>query len=581
MEQWLAKINKLTAWQAALIIVVVGFAVHFTGLTSPFKDDDQTQIVNNTPVHSITNIRYFFEGGTFDFGQGLSSHLSGVYYRPLMTTIFSLLYTLFGPHTFPFHLLQLFLCIGSACLIYLFLRYSFQPLLALVLSLVFLVHPINSQVAFAIPTMQDALFLFFGLLAMWLLPRFKTTRSLIGVAVCLFLSLLSKESGVFFVLIAAVYLFWFDRKRLLPFAGITTLPAILWLILKVHAVGLGTNPNNAPIDRVSLASRLFTMPSEGLFYVTKLVFPWKLATGYYWVYTNFSVRHVLLPLLADIIILSLVATVTLVLRQRVSRAMYYTYLFFGVWTALGLITHLQLMPLDMTACETWFCFPMVGVIGMIGVVLVAFQTHLQPSWFLVIAVLVIGVLGFRTAIRGLDWENKTVIAYKDISASPENYAAYSDVARILVLQGRYKEAEGYALHSVNILPTYVNNYNLGGILTKLGDYHGAIRAYNHSLEYLSLSLTYENLAELYVVYGDPTTDSRLFTTALARYPGDSKLLMYLAIIEDEYNDNADAKTYISRAASYGQVPQVLYDNIMNNKSYTLNLYDLGETVKIK
>jgi hypothetical protein len=61
----LARLNRIKTWQAAIIIAVIGFAVFFTGLASPFQGDDLLQIVNNVPVHSIKNIKLFFEGGTF------------------------------------------------------------------------------------------------------------------------------------------------------------------------------------------------------------------------------------------------------------------------------------------------------------------------------------------------------------------------------------------------------------------------------------------------------------------------------------------------------------------------------------
>src|ERR1700689_4546623 len=124
----LAKINKISPTQAAIIIIVVGFAVFFTGLHNPFLGDDISQIVNNVPVHSIRNIKTFFEGGTFYNGQGT---LVGSYYRPMMTTVFALIFTLFGAHVLAFHLVQLLLYIGSAILLYLFLKYSFRPIMAL------------------------------------------------------------------------------------------------------------------------------------------------------------------------------------------------------------------------------------------------------------------------------------------------------------------------------------------------------------------------------------------------------------------------------------------------------------------
>jgi hypothetical protein len=151
------KINKLSNWQAAFIIAVLGLAVFWTGLTNPFQGDDLGQIVNSIPAHSINNVKLFFEGSTFYNGQGLAP-LSGTYYRPLMVTFYALIYSVFGNHPFFFHLFQLLLAIGSTIILYLFFKFSFKPVLALFLSLIFLIHPIDSQVVFSIPNLQDALF---------------------------------------------------------------------------------------------------------------------------------------------------------------------------------------------------------------------------------------------------------------------------------------------------------------------------------------------------------------------------------------------------------------------------------------
>jgi 4-amino-4-deoxy-L-arabinose transferase-like glycosyltransferase len=162
----LAKINRLRHWHVAIIITVIGFAAYVSGLRNQFQGDDIVQIVNSIPVHSIAHIKLLFQGGTFYNGNGLS-RLSGIYYRPLMLVVYALIYTLFGPHAFYFHLAQLVICIGSAFLLYLILGYSFNKLLSVTLALVFLVDPLNSQVVYAIPSLQDALFVFFGLLGFY------------------------------------------------------------------------------------------------------------------------------------------------------------------------------------------------------------------------------------------------------------------------------------------------------------------------------------------------------------------------------------------------------------------------------
>ena len=68
----LAKINKLSNRQVALVVAIVGLVVFCTGLLNPFQGDDILQIVKNVPVDSLTNIKLFFDGGTLYNGGGLA-----------------------------------------------------------------------------------------------------------------------------------------------------------------------------------------------------------------------------------------------------------------------------------------------------------------------------------------------------------------------------------------------------------------------------------------------------------------------------------------------------------------------------
>lgn len=565
----------------ALIILLVGFAVFYPGLKGSFEGDDFPQIVNNVPVHSISHIKIFFEGSTFYNGDGLAP-LSGAYYRPLMTTTFSLIYTLFGAQVLYFHLFQLLVCMGSAFLLYLFFRYSFNIGLSLFLALVFLVHPLNSQVVFAIPSMQDALFFFFGILALWLLVRFRSVKSLGLVALSLFLCLLSKETAVVFIVMALLYLFWWDRKRLIPFIGIMVLPVALWLTLKINALGLlGTNPNNAPIDRLNLAERLMTAPSILFSYITKFVFPWKLASAYYWTYPHFSIRHVLLPLIIDLLVIVIAVYGALVIRRRSTKAQYYTYLFFAAWAVLGLLTTLQVIPVDMTACETWFYFPMAGVLGMIGVAFTALRLRINPYWIAAIALVLLVALGIRTGLRGHDWRNQYTLAYKDVSASKDNYIAYNIIAAGLNSRGNFKQGKLNAQRSIAIFPTFSNYNNLGVSDEGLHTFAAAQAAFKQGLRYGDYNLLYDNLAELTLLYGSIHDNEQFLLNELEMHPHDSTLWMYLAIQEYKDNDNSKAKIAISNAATYGHVPPFIYSAVVNNQPLTIEITNLGLKVTVQ
>ena len=579
------KINKITNRQVAIIFAALGLVVFFTGLSSPFQGDDFTQIVNNIPVHSISHIRLFFEGGTQYAGNGLTP-LSGIYYRPLLSTVYSLLYSLFGAHTIAFHLFQLALYISSAFLLYLIFKFSFKTPLSLFLALIFLVHPLNSQVAFSISSMQEVLFFFFGILGMWLLLSKSTNKGLITVVACFLLSLLSKETAIVFVLVAAVYLFWFNRERLTRFIYYMAGPLAIYLVLKLNALGIHGRSHVGPIDNLNVYGRLLDMPSIFLFYITKFIFPWKLATGYYWTHPSFSVSYFLLPLVIDIAIIGAFVYLGLKINKKLKKTQFYTYLFFAIWAAIGMLPNLQIIPLGLTVSESWFYFTMAGLLGMLGVIYLAYPIRhfkgVKREWIIVLCIVLIGALGVRTAVRGHDWDNIIGLAYKDAAASPSDYSADNIVASSLIVQGKYNESQTYTMKSINTYPEFYNYYTLGVSSGFLGNYSAASKAYTKSLTYSSDNeLVFDNLGELTLVHGTASGDYLFLTGALKIYPKDSTLWMYLSILEYRLGFPTTAKAAITNAIKTGEVPQFIYNGIVNQKHFTITLTDLNTKVKVQ
>src|SRR5205823_5660731 len=122
-----------------------------------------------------------------------------------VNTIFSLFYSFSGANYFLFHSFQIIFHIINACLLFLFLKHFFRKQIALILSLIFLVHPINSEVALYVSDTQEVLFFLFGVLALWKLKHLKSKKYLIFIAISLLLSLFSKETGLLFICIVIFY----------------------------------------------------------------------------------------------------------------------------------------------------------------------------------------------------------------------------------------------------------------------------------------------------------------------------------------------------------------------------------------
>jgi tetratricopeptide (TPR) repeat protein len=558
---------------AAAVLGVCGVAAYATGLFSLFQGDDQFQVVQNAAVSSF-NLPMLFQGGTaYDPSQS-TTHLIGYYYRPLMETAYAFIYALFGATPFAFHLIQLLLVILCAFLAFRLFS-QFLPLTSsIVLSIIFLIHPMTSQDVFAITKMGDVLFLLFGLLALYLLVKSRSARSLWGVVFCLFLCLLAKESGILFVGAAGLYLLSFDRHRLPRFLLILTPLFALYLLLKVSATGLFTVPDNAPIALLSLSDRLLTTPSIIAFYFGRLVFPLPLANAYHWTVTSPTTTGFVLPLLLDLAIAVLIVLAGLAIGRRLERKYSGLYWFFAVWVAAGLAAHSQLIALDMTAVETWFSFSMIGILAMAGIGWLAIWPMLHRRvgrrMVLALGLAVLLALGVRTAWRGLDWENFNTLNQVDLAASPEAFQAEVIVAQTLAQQGHFTDALARANHAVSVFPCVITYTTQGVMLTQLERYPEANAAFQSALSIhrprtYSVDVVYYDLATLTLFYGDPSANIALLTNAVHQFSNDGHLWVALAVADQRNHDQKGAEIAIQNAFQLGAANQAQVDLVKSGQ----------------
>ncbi|MGH7203480.1 MAG: hypothetical protein ACREHC_03495, partial [Candidatus Levyibacteriota bacterium] len=103
-----------TTTKAIHWIIVIGLLVYFNSLFNGFVGDDDAQILTNPTAHSITNIFSFFKGSTLYLSQ--ASGNVGLYYRPMLSTVLSIIYSLFGANPFFFHAIQLLFHISNVVL---------------------------------------------------------------------------------------------------------------------------------------------------------------------------------------------------------------------------------------------------------------------------------------------------------------------------------------------------------------------------------------------------------------------------------------------------------------------------------
>ncbi|MBI2626717.1 MAG: glycosyltransferase family 39 protein, partial [Parcubacteria group bacterium] len=208
-------IFKKETWLPILILIVVGFFIYSFNLNNQLFWDDDDWIINNQFVHSISwdNIKFWFTQNTLA-GVGLKSN----YYRPFLFLTFAFNYMISGIKPLAYHLTSNAIHIFNSIFIFWLIKQIFKRnLLAFLVSIFFLVHPLQTEAVSYISGRGDTLVTMFMLLALLVFIKNQTIKSLKLYALSLIflvLGLLSRETAIIFpVLALAFYISFISKER--------------------------------------------------------------------------------------------------------------------------------------------------------------------------------------------------------------------------------------------------------------------------------------------------------------------------------------------------------------------------------
>jgi len=513
------------------IIIGLGLLIYFNSLFNNFVWDDEEQILNNQLIHSVRNVSIFFKGGTFNTGG--SGNMMGVYYKPIMSICFSILYSLFGPRPFFFHSFQLIIHMINTILIFYVLKKLFdnKPI-AFLMSLIFLVHPINTESVVYISALQDVLFFFFGMLAFLIVIYKDRLRfpEFAFIFFCLLLSLLSKETGIIFLPIIFCYLFLFNKKQLLLFVNIFIFLICTYSILRFGLANVGlTKFGISPISRANLITRAITVPKIVFFYLKTFLFPKNLSILQHWLVKKISFQDFYLPFMFDLTIFLFALFFYIKSRSK-------TFLFFMLWLIFALSLHLHIFPLDMTVAERWFYLPMVGMLGIIGIVIQELKIKnkndvLKIKIFLIFIIL---ILSLRTFLRTFDWRNGLILYGHDIKITHDTFDLENNYGVELFRNNRIKESKKYFENSTRLAPYWwINWNNLGAAAEQEGNLIYAEKYYTNAIKNGDYYLAYQNYIRI-LVKENRITEAKNFLTkvALIKFPQNPELIRLYNLIQN-------------------------------------------------
>lgn len=265
-----------------IALVVAALIFYGNTLQNGFVHDDVWQVEQNAVIKDLGNIPRVFTGCIAEEMLGGCKNI-GFYYRPTQALVY-LLVSQFSGQPWLFHLVNVLLGGVAGILVYRFLLLLFKIRLpALAGAVIFLTHPVNSEVFNWVSALPEILSAVFILLTFIFYLRFLEKRKssyLMWAVLSFFPALLTKETAVFYLPVLALMTIFSQKSRIkLPvFYNLTwfLLPVLVYLGIRMAVLGRVVYKYEGYYG-LSLPAQIFTGLSLLPKYLLELIFPWPLS----------------------------------------------------------------------------------------------------------------------------------------------------------------------------------------------------------------------------------------------------------------------------------------------------------------
>lgn len=508
-----------------LIFLVLGFVVYTSSLNHPFVMDDEVQVVQNTHIQSLSELPSFFTSSSMDMGG--KAKMGGIYYKPLMTSYYALIWNFFGAEPAAFRFPLLLIHILSAYLIFIFSMNFLPKKESLFLGLLFLIHPVNTEVVVYIADAQDVFYFFFGIAGLNCIEKIEDKKRLF-VALLLFflLGLLSKETGCLFLLISSAYAFFLKPKKMVPVFAAATIIGFFYGFIRLGIDLTNTRIENLIFHSLTFFERLRMIPLILGHYVEIFFFPLRLSLSTDFAIYEFSWglfwRPLILLILFGFFLIKMIRELFLSSYKKQS-------CFFLTIILFWFILHGQMfIPLDGVYADRWFY---IGVWALSSLLMIYFHHKYSSLKLKIILGLILIIFSIRSYVRSLDWEDSLNLYTREATLHPWDAVMNNNVGVELFRQNKIKEAEPYFSKATELNPKWAVAWNnLGAVLEHKNDLTGAMNYYLKSAN-LGYSLAFENYTQILMKMGENEKANKfLKEKALFSYPQNTNLLRFWKIL---------------------------------------------------
>ncbi len=508
-----SKINDDLISLNKLRIIILLFAVALYSITVSFDytlDDTLMITSNELTKKGISGIPEIFSNDAFVGFFGNDKDLvAGGRYRPLTHAMFAVEYEFFGQNPFVGHLINIILYALLGLITFNTLSLLFQKTPAekkwlnyipLIATLLFVAHPLHTEVVANIKGRDEILGMGGSLLALYYSVKYiqnRNSKYLIYSFFSLLVGLFSKENAITFLAIVPLTLYYFtkaERKDYLM-TGIPLLVASgIFLIARFSALGylagntIQTEILNNPFIHSSKADELATVIYTWLIYLKLLLIPHPLTHDYYpWHLTVMSFSDVRVIFSSGIVLFLLITAISL-LRQK--HIVSYGILFFVITFSIqsNLLFNIG------TFMNERFMF--VALLGfcMIAAYYIAIAAEKRRSLVTITFLLILSLYSVKTFSRSMVWKDNYTLFTTDVKVSVNSAKCNTSAAESLINRAvkmndstaareLFLQAYEYLKHAQNLHPEYYGAFDLAGKAAfHLDDFRDSYLNYRKCLE---------------------------------------------------------------------------------------------------
>ena len=424
---------------AALLLMVLAFVLYGNTLGHQYALDDAIVITQNSYTQQgFGGIGKIFSSDAFEAYFTVKKDLvAGGRYRPLSIATFAVEYQFFGPNPGVSHAFNILLYGLLGIVVFYALRLllrepSDRPWtqsLAFLTALVFMAHPIHTEVVANIKGRDELLAMLFSMLALWAGLRYALDRRPLDLGIVftgIFLGALAKETALPFLALIPLGIHLLGRRAAIAYlapVGAAVLATGIYLGMRFQfAGGFGAGKSdeilNDPFLHATGMEQVATASKTLVLYLGKLFVPATLSHDYY--FNQVPVVGWSDPL-AGLGLLLVLGLGYLGVRGMLRRQAWgYGLLFFGI--SFSIVSNV-LLPIGTTMGER---FVFVPSLGLILAVLAGLQIGLKRitqdvgKALLYTSVAISAIFAVRTVVRNPVWENDFVLFTTDVANSPRS-----------------------------------------------------------------------------------------------------------------------------------------------------------------